>query len=259
MITSRSNPKVKQVRALLGQAKARREQNAFAVEGVRLAEEALKAGWPPQLALYTPGLNERGMAVIVRAEGMGCPIETVSEGVMKSISDTQSPQGVLLVLPMRELPSPEKLDLVLIADEISDPGNLGTLLRSAAAVGAQGALLTPGTTDAYAPKVLRAGMGAQFRLPVHKLAWPEIEALCQSHELHVLLAAAGEGTVYTDVDLRKPLALIVGGEAAGAGEAARKLAKEAIHIPMPGGSESLNAAMAGAVLLFEALRQRSQI
>jgi TrmH family RNA methyltransferase len=177
--------------------------------------------------------------------------------VLRAASDTQAPQGLLVVLPTRSRPIPPRPDFLLIADAVRDPGNLGTMLRTAAAAGVEGFLLPPGAVDPFSPKVVRAGMGAHFRLPVHALEWEEIDQLLQRTALQVFLAAAGRGLAYTQADFRQPLALIVGGEAEGAGDQSRSLSGAQVHIPMPGGMESLNAAVAAAVLLFEVVRQRS--
>jgi TrmH family RNA methyltransferase len=257
MITSTKNPKIQWVRSLQSRAQVRRAEGAFVVEGVRLVEEALAAGWEARLLLHTEALNERGAAVLAGFAARGAQIEPVAEHVLRAASDTESPQGILAVLPLRALPLPEDLDFVFIPDGVRDPGNLGSMLRTAAAAGTQAVFLPIGTADPYAPKVVRAAMGAHFRLPIAILAWEEIEARLRSAALRVYLAAAGEGVPYFQAEFRDPLALIVGGEAEGAGQAARNLAPARVHIPMPGGGESLNAAAAAAILLFEAARQRN--
>ena len=226
------------------------------VEGVRLAEEALQAGWKPQLALYTEDLNTRGQELLKQMEQQDVPLEVVEPHVMQAASDTQAPQGILLVLPLQALPLPEKVTFALILDQLRDPGNLGTILRTALAAGVDAIFLSPGSVDAFSPKVLRSGMGAHFRLPVVKQSWEELGTTIEQNGLQVLLAAAGEGSSYLDADLRKPTALVVGGEADGASEEAEKLASKQIHIPMPGEAESLNAAVAASVLMFEVVRQR---
>jgi len=257
LITSVHNPKIKWVRDLQKDPDARREGSAFVVEGVRLAEEALQAGWNAQLLLHTPDLGLRAQAVVEGFATRGTPVEQVTEGVMHSASDTQTPQGVLAVLEIISLPLPTSLSFVFIPDGIRDPGNLGSMLRTAAAAGVEAVLLPGGGVDAYAPKVVRAGMGAHFRLPISSLEWPEIEAIVLKAGLQVVLAESGAGQPYTRCDLRSPLALIIGGEAQGAGQDARRLAQARLHIPMKNGVESLNAAAAAAVLLFEAARQRA--
>lgn len=254
MITSNQNSKVKLVRALLGRSKERHEAGAFVVEGVRLVEEAVKANWNCRFALYDETLSERGMLQVEGLRLKGVDVEEVSASVMKSISETEAPQGILAVLELTQLPITNKLTFILIPDQIRDPGNLGTLLRSAMAAGVQAVLIPPETTDAFAPKVLRSGMGAHFRLPIHSMSWDEISNAVKKIQVY---AADMDGASCWETDLRQPVALIIGSEADGVSESARKLATGSISIPMSGGTESLNAGMAGSVLMFEVLRQRA--
>jgi RNA methyltransferase, TrmH family len=256
MITSTRNPKIQWVRSLQSRAQARREEGLFIVEGVRLVEEALNAGWDARLLLYTDDLAERGQQIVSSFSARGVQGEPVAPHVMRAASDTESPQGLLAVLSRQALPFPEPLDFIFIPSEVRDPGNLGTMLRTAAAAGVQAVFLPPGTVDAFAPKVVRAAMGAHFRLPLLVLTWEEILACLQENAIPVFLAEAGEGVLYDEADFRRPLALMVGGEAEGAGKTAEALAQARIRIPMTGGVESLNAAAAAAILLFEVVRQR---
>jgi TrmH family RNA methyltransferase len=253
MITSTQNPKLKLARSLMGRPRERHEAHAFVVEGVRLVEEALAAEWPIRFVLHASGLSERGRELITKLAAKSIEVEQVADALLNSFSETENPQGILAVVNHFPLPIPPLPDFILIADQVRDPGNLGTLLRTAAAAGVQAVLLSPETTDAFAPKVVRAGMGAHFRLPIHSLTWEEIRAATKS--LQVLLADT-QGSPCWEMDLRLPLALIVGGEAEGATAEARKLAEMAVSIPMPGKAESLNAGVAGAILLFEVVRQR---
>lgn len=260
MITSVQNPRIQSVRKLQAQAKARRQEQAFVVEGVRLVEEALEAGWQSHLVLYTSDLSERGLALVERFQQLGVPNEQVSSEVMETASDTQTPQGVLAVVAMRKLPLPAAVDFLLVADGLRDPGNLGTLLRTAAAAGVQGVLLPPGAVDPFSPKVVRSAMGAHFRLPVLCLEWESIREILHPPSMgprfQVYVADSAGGVSYTQADFTRPTALIVGGEAEGAGMLAQELADARLHIPMPGKIESLNAAVAAAILIFEVLRQR---
>jgi TrmH family RNA methyltransferase len=132
---------------------------------------------------------------------------------------------------------------------------LGTLIRTAAAAGVDAVILPPGTTDSFAPKVLRAGMGAHFRMPIVSMDWDEIKAQVQA--LTVFLAEMEGDVVYTEASLKQACAVIIGGEAEGASQSARDLADADIYIPMKDKTESLNAALAGAILLFEVVKQRS--
>ena len=254
VITSSQNSKIKLVRALLGRAKERREAGAFVVEGVRLIEEAEARDWRFRFALYDASLNARGSLLVERLLSREIEVEEVSEPLMKSLSDTETPQGILAVLELTQLPITNSPNFILIPDQIRDPGNLGTLLRTAAAARVQAVFLPPDTTDAFAPKVIRSGMGAHFRLPIRSMRWEKIRR--EVKELQVYLADM-DGTSCWETDLRLPLALIVGSEAEGASEDARQLATHKISIPMAENVESLNASVAGSVLMFEVVRQRS--
>jgi TrmH family RNA methyltransferase len=255
MISSTHNPKLKLIRALQGRAKERRDAGAFLAEGVRLVEEAVNTNWPMRFVLFDETLSERGRLKIEGLRSKGVEVEEVSASLMKSLSETETPQGILAVLELTELPIPNFPTFILIPDQIRDPGNLGTLLRTAAATGVQAVLLPPETTDAFAPKVLRSGMGAHFSLPIHSMTWEEIGRFCDSASQQIYLADM-DGQSCWETDLRQPLALIIGGEADGASESARKLANQKISIPMNGNIESLNAGVAGSVLMFEVVRQR---
>ncbi len=256
MITSTSNPKIKWVRALNGRARTRQSEAAFVIEGVRLVEEAHQARWAAQLLLYTGDLNERGQRLVAAYAESGVEVALVSPEVMSSASDTRSPQGLLAVLLKRVPALPQSLDLIFIPDEVRDPGNLGAMLRTCAAAGVSAVLIPPRTVDLYSPKVLRAAMGAHFHVQALELSWDAIRSRLEEAGVKVFLASVSQGENYTEANFRTPLALIVGSEAAGAGPTARDIADARVHIPMPGGTESLNVAASAAILLFEVVRQR---
>jgi len=255
MITSSQNPKLKLVRALQGRPKERHEEGAFLIEGVRLVEEALAADWPIRFVLYSDGLSERGEALIEKMKNAGHDVDDVAGDLLQAASETETSQGILAVLELETLPLPDSLNFILVPDRIRDPGNLGTLIRTASAAGVGAVFLPPETTDAFAPKVLRAGMGAHFWLPIHSMDWDEIEQTCKREQIQVFLADMFGQSCWKS-DFSAPLALIVGGEAEGASAQARELADTTVSIPMPGDAESLNAGVAGAVLMFEIVRQR---
>src|ERR1700690_1004539 len=256
MITSSQNSRIKLVRALTGRPKERREAGAFLAEGVRLVEGAYAADCKMRFVLYTNELSERGRELIKKLQGKGVEIEKVENRLLGSLSETETPQGILAVLNDLQLTFPQSLNFILIPDQIRDPGNLGTLLRTADGAGVQAVFLPPETTDAFAPKAVRSGMGAHFRLSIQSKSWEEIQQLMQG--LQVFLADM-DGRSCWETDLRHPLALIIGGEAEGASEQAQKLASQKVSIPMNGKIESLNAAAAGSVLMFEVVRQRISI
>lgn len=274
MITSSQNSKLKLARALMGRPKERREAGAFVAEGVRLVEEAVKAEWPIRFVLFDATLSERGRSQVESLKSLDVEAEEVTPELMKSISDTETSQGILAVLDLSPIPYPASPTFLLIPDQIRDPGNLGTLIRSANAAGVDAVLIPPETTDPFAPKAVRAGMGAHFRMPILSMGWEEIQRIVEgaSHlapqeksspkgathsGLQVYLADM-DGESCWEINLRQPLALIVGSEAEGASELARALASQRIKIPMAGGTESLNAAVAGSVLMFEVMRQRKK-
>jgi TrmH family RNA methyltransferase len=259
VITSSQNPKIKLIRALAGRPKERRENGAFLAEGVRLVEEAFNSGWNFRFVLYTDGLGPRGQDIVKSLTAKGVDVEPVAVNLLQSVTETETPQGIIAVVAL-ELPKsllpPAQPDFILIPDQIRDPGNLGTLLRTAAAAGVQAVFIPPETTDPFAPKVVRAGMGAHFRLPILPLTWDQLSVGVQGMSVY-LSDAAGEKSCW-EADFTHPVALIIGGEADGASTQARNLATEMIRIPMPGHMESLNAGVAGAVLMYEAVRQRSR-
>ncbi len=254
MITSRQNPKIKRVIQLSSQAKYRKAESAFVVEGIRLLEEALISGAVPEFILYTYSLDQRGRELLQAFQDRGVSCEQAGPSLFQEASSTETPQGILGVVPILSRPIPEDPGLVLILDEIRDPGNLGTLLRTALAAGADLVLLSKGSADPYAPKVVRSAMGAHFQLPLLKTDWQGIAEITAS--LRLVLADMKAEKDLWEADLFGPVGLIIGSEAHGAGEDASQRADQRVRIPMDPRAESLNAAVAGALLLFECRRQR---
>jgi TrmH family RNA methyltransferase len=256
MITSLQNDKVKHVRALQSRRRTREKEQQLVFEGLRLVEEAVAVGAPIHFTLYTPDLqaDARGARLIDDLRALDVPCYPVSEAVMEACSDTETPQGVLSVLPIPAPPLPARPTLALILDQVRDPGNLGTIMRTALAAGVEQLWLSPGTVDFSNPKVVRAAMGAHLHLPVAAADW-DVIAQAVAH-CAVWLADVGAAQDYAAVDWRAPVALIVGGEAQGAGPQARSLARGRVRIAMRHDVESLNTAVATAVILFEIVRQR---
>jgi TrmH family RNA methyltransferase len=258
MIISTQNERIKYVRSL-ARRRVRQREGRFVVEGTRLVGEVLRAGAQPALVLYTEAwaasLPAQRLLPSLSQAGDGAWL--VSEAVLAACADTRTPQGILAVVPSLHLPP--RPGLILILDQLRDPGNLGTILRSAEAASVGQVILAPGTVDAYNPKVVRGAMGAHFRLPLADLDWPAIAGRVADRAVWLATARRAAEAAYDEVDWTRPSALIVGGEAAGAGGQAAALATGRVHIPMAGDVESLNAAMAAAVILFEAARQQRQI
>ena len=259
-ISSFRNPKIQLVRTLLNDRSARSKNGMFIVEGIRLAEEALSSHLIPHSVFYSSQLSARGKEILDQYHNVGIEIVEVYADVLDRLSDTETSQGILLVMPQMSIPLPASADLVLIIDQLRDPGNMGTILRSAAATGVQVVFITPGSVDPFMPKVLRAGMGAHFRLCIQQSDWTQVVEYCKStipSPLQVLLAEPGSGSDMWQTVLTQPLALVVGGEAEGPSQPARANSDALIHIPMPGNFESLNAGVAASILLYEVVRQRN--
>ena len=254
MITSTTNSKIKLIRALQAKRQEREARQQFVIEGVRLAEEAARAGVTAGLVLHTREIDDRARAAVDALVRLGAPAEAVSSAVMAAASDTRTPPGVLAVVPFPASALPARPSFAVVLDRLADPGNLGAILRTADAVGVPVVFLAPGTVDRHNPKVVRAAMGAHFHLAIVEADWAGLKTHLAEHE--VWLAEAREGSAYDQVDWRRPSALIIGSEAEGPSAEALSFTPRRVHIPMPGRAESLNAAAAAAVLMFEAARQR---
>lgn len=252
-ITSPQNERIKLVRMLQQQGKARRKHQRFVLEGVRLMTDALDSGALPDFALHVDGTDVPGtplFALLDRLRAESVPIFAIPAELMTSLSGTETPQGVLGVFPLPELAVPDNPALIVVADGWRDPGNLGTLIRTGAAAGVDLLLLTRGTVDPTNPKVVRGAMGAHYRIPLRTLEW---DAIAQAYPVHrFYLADAAGDTPYTAVDWREPSVIVVGGEAHGFGAAATRIPHTRVRIPMAPGAESLNAAIAAAVLIYAA-------
>lgn len=264
VIVSTTNPTVKSLRQL-HQRRGREQQGRYLVEGVRLVEEALQAGIAPSLLLVAPELlraTARGRALherLLHEAGRPAPLE-VTPGVLRHVAETTTPSGVVAALPLPvacDLAAlPSRAGLAVVLDGVQDPGNAGTILRSAAAAGVDAVVALAGCVDLFAPKVVRAAMGAHFHLALAtevEISWLHGWAATRGQ---FWVADARAGVSLYEADLRAPCVVVVGGEAHGALHGATLPAARGVAIPMPGRAESLNVAVAAAIVLFEALRQR---
>lgn len=258
LIESPQNPRVHRW-GQLKTKKGRREHGAFLVEGARLVEESLRSSFEVEAVLWDVGTDELPTHLTDAAKERGVPVFELSPRAFAEVSDTVTPQGVISVVRTSDAHvPPSQVRFGLVLDGLRDPGNLGTLLRSADAFGADVVYCGSETVDPLAPKVVRASMGGIFRVPVQtgdtaalveawRTAWPNGQ---------VALAAADATADCDEVDFRQPTLIVVGGEAFGASEVAVLQANVRVRIPMTGMADSLNAAIAGSVLLYEASRQR---
>ena len=261
-IVSQDNQYIK-LTASLRQKKYREETGLFVVEGTRFVQEALESSWILEYAVVSEEHegNERSRELATSFESRGCPVLSVPSALYKKISDTETPQGILAVVKQKRealetvTETPGK-SLWVILDALQDPGNVGTIIRTAYAAGAAGVLLAGECADLYAGKTTRATMGSLFHLPVIKASAPQCLEFCRRLGLSLYVAGAEAKDAYTVVDLTNPCAVVLGNEGAGVGEDFRSQARLHLKIPISGRAESLNVASAAAVILFEAVRQR---
>jgi RNA methyltransferase, TrmH family len=232
---------VQRLRRLIGRRSSRYEEHVFVVEGLGLLRQAVDAGWQVEGCYVAPGTTID--LDVVQYE--------LAPNVIERVASTDSPQPVLAVVSMQAAPLPADATFVLVADRLADPGNAGTIIRSAEAAGADAVVLTPGSVDPFNPKVVRASAGSLFRIPV-------VEATLDSLSgFRRLGTSSHRGDTYTDPVYHGRVAVIVGNEAHGLDDDAA--IDQWITIPHAGPAESLNVAMAATVLVFEVARQRSTV
>jgi len=254
-ITSRSNARVKALRASFS-GKASRPGELLGLEGEHLIAEALRSG----LGFETVFVRQASEAVLDRpslAWMRAGELVVLSADVFASAVDTASPQGIAATMVLPEpLATAERPGPVLVLEDLQDPGNLGTLLRSAEAFGARQVMVTPGTVNAWNPKVVRASAGSVFRVPVMRAPLREIaaELVRQGTEMFAAVAQVEGAVSLLELRLPSGCALMIGNEGAGLSDEALELAQHRVRIPCA--VESLNAAVAGSTLLYEAMRQR---
>ena len=259
-LTSPRNPTVQRARKLLRRGLRDRDR-AFLVEGVTGLEEALAARARLETVFVEQPASQRVAQVAERAAAIGVPVVEVGDRVMASISDAATPQGIVAIAgfvdqPAQRLVEPTP-DLSVVLADVRDPGNVGTILRSAWAVGAGAVFLGAGTADVYNPKVVRATAGALFHVPiVRNVALPWLLDELGHRGVRRVAADPHSGTAYDEVDLTGRCVLVFGNEAWGVPEEVVHRVDERATIPMRGQAESLNVGAAAAVFLFEAARQR---
>lgn len=265
MITGLRNPRLRFLRSLR-QRKYREREGCFLVEGIRAVEEALDCGAAVDILVYAPDLlvSERARAVVERVE----PDRrlALSDDAFRSLSDRDEPQGLAAVVriedrPLAAIPLAADL-LVVVAYRLSDPGNLGAIIRTADAAGATGVVVVEPSVDLYDPQTVRATMGSLFALPVVRVAeeatlphwYGQVRAA--GRPLLVVASSAHGRQVYFDVDYRRPVVLLIGNERHGLPPAVREQADVVVRLPMAGRATSLNASAAAAALVYEIVRQR---
>jgi TrmH family RNA methyltransferase len=260
IIRSRDNNHIKVIKKLQVK-KYRNDNNEYMIEGIRFIEEALESNAKIKYCLCSENIkNDRAEELIKGMKQKGIKVYVVEDDVLKDVSDTVSPQGILAVIEKQEYDIEslkKKSSLIVIADKIQDPGNLGTIIRTSDAAGADAVILTSGTVDPYSTKVLRSTMGSVFHIPV--VFVPDILKFIsdiKEDEFTVFITSLEASKSCYDEDYRRKTAIVVGNEANGVDDSIVYEADRLIRIPMPGKAESLNAAVASGILLFEIVRQR---
>lgn len=257
-ITSVNNSIVKAA-AELKKKKCRTEQGLFIAEGLRTVEEAVASKSVEQI-FYTAIEDERTRKVLEIAAEKNIPLYCVTDQVLKKIADTENPQGVLAVCRMQNVKLESLFatgEMLLVLDRVGDPGNVGTMLRTADAAGIGGVVLLEGCVDVYAPKTVRSTMGSLFHIPVFTGAKEELFVKAAKRAGYELLVTSLEGAdnLYK-ANLRGRIAFVMGNEANGVTSSLMEAADKRVFIPMAGRAESLNVAMAAGIVMFEALRKR---
>lgn len=260
MDQTRRGPSSREEKELRGlqRRKFREEEGLFLAEGVRVVEDLLASSLGVRWVLTSSSLEdtERGRALTLELERRGIPRREVEEREFARHAGTDTPQGVLAVA---EIPrwSPEDLlrgpapRVVLVLDAVQDPGNFGTLVRSAEALGAAGVVALPGTVDPWNPKSIRAAVGSSFRLPIVAAGWEEAARWLRAEGFELLAAAVGGEPVKR---AGERAALVVGNEGAGVSAEVEDAVDRVVGIPLRGRAESLNVAAAAAILLYELTR-----
>lgn len=245
-ITSRQNPLAAQIRKLTHDRKFRREQGLFLGEGPKLLDEAVKAGVPVETVITAPGVQVTCPEGVRRVE--------MPKDLLDSLCDTKTPQGVLFLarLPDSSPPSPLPGERYLVLDGVQDPGNVGTIWRTADAFGADGLILVNGCADPFSPKTVRSTMGACFRLPVYETKAEALPGLLAESGLPLYATALREDTVDIQTAQLSRCAVIIGSEGRGVSQQLLQASARTVKIPMRERCESLNAAVAAAIVLWEA-------
>lgn len=244
----------------LRQRKARQAEGLFLAEGVRAVEDLLASPLPVRLAVASSSAGDtaRGRLLLQRLADKQVPVHETGDRELAEFAETETPQGIVAVaaIPSAGLDSlrvqAHDPAVVLVLDAVQDPGNFGTLARTAEALGAVGVVALPGTVDPWNPKCVRAAMGSTFRLPIVESRWDELSPWLRSHGVQALAAVVG-GEPLGNARPRRA-ALVLGNEGAGVGDETRAHADREVGIPLRGRAESLNVAAAGAILLHELLR-----
>lgn len=260
-ITSNTNKIIKDIK-LLHNKKDRWKDKCFFVEGTRSVEQCINANSPVKYVVYsTELLSDDGKNLLHEIEKKDYILHRISKELFKSISDTDSPQGILAVVEFIEYSLKETLkenNFLVILDRVQDPGNMGTIIRTADAFGANAVIITGGCVDVYNPKTIRSTMGSIFQIPiVHIKDIRDALKELKNEGVSVIATSLDTDKYSYDIDFKSDCALVIGNEANGISDEVVALSDQKVKIPMIGLAESLNAGVASAVIMYEVLRQRN--
>ena len=242
--------------------KYRNAADAFIIEGARSAEEVLESGWYILHAFVDVTIDSARIRTISdKLEAGGVTVFEVTPEVMNRLSDTDSPQGILVVVRKMTCElndfNQNHEGLLLVLDEVRDPGNLGTMIRTADAAGIAGIILLEGCTDVFAPKAVRSAMGSLFHLPIrNEQKKNEFISWCRENNWSIWSSSLEGGQSIYGEELAKRTAIVIGNEAEGVSAELLSASEKRVYIPMPGKAESLNAAIAAGIILFECVRRK---
>lgn len=249
MITSLQNSRIKQLRKLHVR-KERRKAGKFLIEGFHLLEEALKSHWKVEQIILQNGIDHPFQVDAIETI-------VVSEEVFQSLSQTETPQGVMAVIAMPEEQTSVG-ELLLLVDQMQDPGNLGTLIRTADAAGFSTIILGKGTVDVYNDKVIRATQGSLFHVDVIQSDLSEWLEKLQKEGFHILATALEDADSYEEMEVKDKTAIILGNEGAGIQQSFIQKANQTVKIPIYGQAESLNVSIAAGILMYQVQRKLAQ-
>lgn len=261
MLTSTQNPTVKRFNSLR-QKKTRKSSGKFLIEGIHLVSEAMRAGLVERVIYSESVLRTfEGKDLVGRIISSAIPSEEANEKVIRYLSEVETPQGIIASVKPKNPDIGSLFEaadpLIVVACAVQDPGNLGTMIRTADAAGCSGIILSAGTVDPYNDKVIRASSGSIFHLNIVKIDdIIELASALKRRGVRIISTYVGAEKDYFSVDLGGPVAVMIGSESKGLPPDVERLSDESVSIPMVGGAESLNAAVSCAVILYEALRQR---
>ncbi|WP_378955863.1 TrmH family RNA methyltransferase [Pelosinus sp. sgz500959] len=263
IITSLQNKFVK-LAASLKQKKYRDELGLFVVEGVRLVEEAVQSDWLIETCIYTEETleQERVQRIIADLQSKNCRMIQVASSIYEKVTDTKEPQGIMAIVKKNVHSLEDRLEakvkeFFIVLDEVQDPGNVGTMIRTAAAAGCTGVILTKGCADVFASKAVRGSMGSIFHVPIIEgLTRSEVISYLKEHDIEILATSLESSKVYFEIDFKQSLAIVFGNEGNGVSQEFIEKAQERLYIPLANHVESLNVAASAAVILYEVVRQR---